>query len=161
MSWSENRSRPIRREVTFTEDEWKRTQRLYKELTRYAPQHRSFASYARRMLSERRIHVHEIKPLTDPEPLAREIGRIGVNVSWIAHWANRNERITPEQVEEVTASFHRVEELLGRLFEDKREARTGGMSSRTAQAGRAAELSDLVLCLLGQCTNRVYHARYD
>jgi hypothetical protein len=75
------------------------------------------------MLSERRIHVHEIKPLTDPEPLAREIGRIGVNVNWIAHWANRNERITPEQVEEVTASFHRVEELLGRLFEDKREAR--------------------------------------
>ena len=123
MSWSENRSCPIRREVTFTEDEWKRTQRLYKELTRYAPQHRSFASYARRMLSERRIHVHEIKPLTDPEPLAREIGRIGVNVNWIAHWANRNERITPEQVEEVTASFRRVEELLGRLFEDKREAR--------------------------------------
>jgi hypothetical protein len=46
-----------------------------------------------------------------------------VNVNWIAHWANRNERITPEQVEEVTASFHRVEELLGKLFEDKREAR--------------------------------------
>ena len=78
------------------------------------------------MLSERRIHVHEIKPLTDPEPLAREIGRIGVNVNWITHWANRNERITPEQVEEVTASFHRVEELLGRLFEDKREAREAG-----------------------------------
>ena len=37
--------------------------------------------------------------------------------------SNRNERITPEQVEEVTASFHRVEELLGGLFEDKREAR--------------------------------------
>ena len=37
---------------------------------------------------------------------------------------------------------------------------TGGMSSRTAQAGLAAELSDLVLCLLGQCTNRVYH-RFD
>ena len=88
MSWSENRSRPIRREVTFTEDEWKRTQRLYKELTRYAPQHRSFASYARRMLSERRIHVHEIKPLTDPEPLAREIGRIGVNVNQIARALN-------------------------------------------------------------------------
>lgn len=56
------------------------------------------------------------------------------------------------------------EELLGGLFEDKREAREargGGVSCRTAQAGLAAELSDLVLCLLGQCTNRVYHARYD
>ena len=123
MSWSENRSRPIRREVTFTEDEWKRTQRLYKELTRYAPQHRSFASYARRMLSERRIHVHEIKPLTDPEPLAREIGRIGVNVNQIAHWANANEHITPAQVEEIRASFDRIEQLLGDLFADRREAR--------------------------------------
>lgn len=123
MSWSENRSRPIRREVTFTEDEWKRTQRLYKELTRYAPEHRSFSSYARRMLSERRIHVTEIRPLTDPEPLAREIGRIGVNVNQIAHWANANEHITAEQVAELRASFARIERLLGDLFADKREAR--------------------------------------
>ena len=123
MSWAENRARPVRREVTFTEDEWRRTQRLYEELTKYAPQHRSFASYARRMLSERRIHVHEIKPLTDPEPLAREIGRIGVNVNQIAHWANANEHITAEQVAEITASFDRIERLLGDLFADKREAR--------------------------------------
>lgn len=123
MSWRDNRSRSICKKIMFSEDEWEQVRKLYEELTRYAPQHRSFASYARRMLSERRIHVTEIRPLTDPEPLAREIGRIGVNVNWIAHWANRNERITPEQVEEVTASFHRVEELLGRLFEDKREAR--------------------------------------
>lgn len=77
MSWSENRSRPIRREVTFTEDEWKRTQRLYKELTRYAPQHRSFASYARRMLSERRIHVHELTlPWLKPRDSC-ELGLLG------------------------------------------------------------------------------------
>ena len=123
MSWRDNRSRSICKKIMFSEDEWEQVRNLYEELTRYAPEHRSFSSYARRMLSERRIHVTEIRPLTDPEPLAKEIGRIGVNVNQIAHWANANERITPEQVEEVTASFHRVEELLGGLFEDKREAR--------------------------------------
>ena len=58
-----------------------------------------------------------------------------MNVNWIAHWANRNERITPEQVEEVTASFHRVEELLGRLFEDKREARERAESQPDSASG--------------------------
>ena len=68
------------------------------------------------------IHVTEIRPLTDPEPLAREIGRIGVNVNQIAHWANANEHITAEQVAELRASFDRIERLLGDLFANKRTA---------------------------------------
>ena len=123
MSWRDNRSRRICKKIMFSEDEWEQARRLYEELTRYAPEHRSFSSYARRMLSERRIHVTEIRPLTDPEPLAREIDRIGVNVNQIAHWANANEHITPAQVEEIRASFDRIERLLGDLFADRREAR--------------------------------------
>ena len=123
MSWAAGRDRNICKRITFTQDEWERVRNLYEELTRYAPEHRSFSSYARRMLSERRIHVTEIRPLTDPEPLAREIGRIGVNVNQIAHWANANEHITAEQVAELRASFARIERLLGDLFADKREAR--------------------------------------
>ena len=123
MSWKDNRSRRICKKIMFTEDEWERVHRLHEELTRYAPQYRSFSSYARKMLSERRIHVTEIRPLTDPEPLAREIDRIGVNVNQIAHWANANEHITPAQVEEIRASFDRIERLLGDLFADRREAR--------------------------------------
>ena len=114
MSWAAGRDRNICKRITFTQDEWERVRNLYEELTRYAPEHRSFSSYARRMLSERRIHVTEIRPLTDPEPLAREIGRIGVNV---------NQHITAEQVAELRASFARIERLLGDLFADKREAR--------------------------------------
>ena len=49
--------------------------------------------------------------------------RIGVNVNQIAHWANANEHITPAQVEEIRASFDRIERLLGDLFADRREAR--------------------------------------
>ena len=96
--------------------------KLHEELTRYATEHRSFSSYARRMLSERRIHVTEIRPLTDPEPIAREIDRIGVNVNQIAHWANANEHISPAQVAEILDSFDRIERLLGDLFADKHQA---------------------------------------
>ena len=123
MSRAENRTHCVEKIIRFTPDEWERVRNLYGELTRYAPEHRSFSSYARRMLSERRIHVTEIRPLTDPEPIAREIDRIGVNVNQIAHWANANEHITPAQVEEIRASFDRIERLLGDLFADKREAR--------------------------------------
>lgn len=122
MSWRDNRSRRICKKIMFSEDEWEQARRLYEELTRYAPEHRSFSSYARRMLSERRIHVTEIRPLTDPEPIAKEIDRIGVNINQIAHWANANEHITPEQVAEIRASFDRIEQLLGDLFADRREA---------------------------------------
>ena len=123
MSWRDNRSRSICKKIMFSEDEWEQVRKLYEELTRYAPEHRSFSSYARRMLSERRIHVTEIRPLTDPEPIAREIDRIGVNVNQIAHWANANEHITAGQVAELRASFDRIERLLGDLFADRREAR--------------------------------------
>lgn len=123
MSQTGNRTHCVEKIIRFTPDEWEQVRKLYEELTRYAPEHRSFSSYARRMLSERRIHVTEIRPLTDPEPIAREIDRIGVNVNQIAHWANANEHITPAQVEEIRASFDRIERLLGDLFADRREAR--------------------------------------
>lgn len=122
MSRAENRTHCVEKIIRFTPAEWEQVRKLHERLTRYAPEYRSFSSYARRMLSERRIHVTEIKPLTDPEPLAREIGRIGVNVNQIAHWANANEHITPGQVDEVLASFARIEQLLGDLFVDKRQA---------------------------------------
>lgn len=123
MSWAEGRDRNICKRITFSEDEWEQVRKLHERLTRYAPQYRSFSSYARRMLSERRIHVTEIRPLTDPEPIAREIDRIGVNVNQIAHWANANEHISPGQVSEILDSFDRIERLLGDLFADGRETR--------------------------------------
>ena len=122
MSRTENRTHCVEKIIRFTPDEWERVRKLHEELTRYAPEHRSFSSYARRMLSERRIHVTEIRPLTDPEPIAKEIDRIGVNINQIAHWANANEHITPEQVAEIRASFDRIEQLLGDLFADRRDA---------------------------------------
>lgn len=121
MSRAENRTHCVEKIIRFTPAEWEQVQKLHERLTRYAPEYRSFSSYARKMLSERRIHVTEIRPLTDPEPLAKEIDRIGVNVNQIAHWANANEHVTAAQVAEILASFGRIERLLGDLFADRRE----------------------------------------
>ena len=95
---------------------------LHKKVNKYTTRYRSFTVFARKMLTDGEIRVTEIRPLTDPEPLAREIGRIGVNVNQIAHWANANEHITAEQVAELRASFDRIERLLGDLFANKRTA---------------------------------------
>ena len=121
MNKAEGRTHSVEKIIRFTPDEWEQARKLHERLTRYAPEYRSFNSYARKMLSERHIHVTEIKPLTDPEPLAREIDRIGVNVNQIAHWANANEHITPAQVAEILDSFDRIERLLGDLFADKHQ----------------------------------------
>ena len=122
MSWAEKRRRTVQKLITFTPDEWKRVNALHKRVSQYTTGYRSFTAFARKLLTDGEIRVIEIKPLTDPEPLAREIGRIGVNVNQIAHWANANEHITPEQVDELLASFDHIERLLGDLFADKREA---------------------------------------
>lgn len=123
MSWADKRRRTIQKLVTFTPDEWERVDELHKKVNRYTTRYRSFPVFARKMLTDGEIRVIEIRTLTDPEPLAKEIGRIGVNVNQIAHWANANEHITPEQVAEIRASFDHIEQLLGDLFADRREAR--------------------------------------
>ncbi|WP_428859649.1 MobC family plasmid mobilization relaxosome protein [Bifidobacterium dentium] len=122
MSWANKRQRTVQKLVTFTPDEWERVDALHKRVSRYTTRYRSFTAFARKLLTDGEIRVTEIRPLTDPEPIAREIDRIGVNVNQIAHWANANEHISPAQVAEIRASFDRIERLLGDLFADKREA---------------------------------------
>ena len=116
MSRAEHRTHCVEKIIRFTPDEWERVSKLHERLTRYAPQYRSFSSYARKMLSERHIHVTEIRPLTDPEPFAREIARIGANVNQITHWANANEHITDEQMAETNDSLNEIRRMLNRLF---------------------------------------------
>lgn len=123
MSWANKRRRTVQKLVTFTPDEWERVDALHKRVSRYTTRYRSFTAFARKLLTDGEIRVTETRPLTDPEPIAREIDRIGVNVNQIAHWANANEHITPAQVAEIRASFDRIERLLGDLFAEQRNAR--------------------------------------
>ena len=123
MSWANKRQRTVQKLVTFTPDEWERVDALHKRVSRYTTRYRSFTAFARKLLTDGEIRVTEIRPLTDPEPIAREIDRIGVNVNQIAHWANANEHISPGQVAEILDSFDRIERLLGDLFADRRNVR--------------------------------------
>ena len=122
MSWSEGRSRGICKRITFTKNEWEQVVKLQKRLTEGLPKYRRFSTYARDMLTKGAINITVVKPLTDPDPIAAAIGRVGVNVNQIAHWANQNERIEAEQVDEVKASLERVEGLLRKLFDDYLDA---------------------------------------
>ena len=58
-----------------------------------------------------------------PVPHGRQSLQTAHTASQKTHWANANEHITPDQVEEIRASFDRIEQLLGDLFADRREAR--------------------------------------
>ena len=120
MSWNEGRTRSIAKLVTFTPGEWARVQRLHRQLTEGSVEYRSFGNYARKMLSEREITVTIARPLTDPMPIAKAINKVGVNVNQIASWANKNERITPEQVEQILASFDQIRALVGDLWDERR-----------------------------------------
>lgn len=119
MSKSEGRTHSVEKIIRFTPAEWEQVRKLHERLTRYAPEYRSFSSYARKMLSERHIHVTEIRPLTDPEPLAKEIARIGANINQITHWANANEHITAEQVTETIESLNKIRQILDQLFAER------------------------------------------
>ena len=110
MTWDVNRNRNIRREITFTPEEWKD---LFP----------SYSGFARRMLTRGEVNVTTMRPLTDPSPIAKEIGRIGVNVNQIAHWANENRNIAPSEIVELRESQKKIEQLIGILLDDAFEQR--------------------------------------
>ena len=81
------------------------------------PQYRQFSRFARAMLTQGEVKVTVKRPLTDPEPIAAAIDRIGVNVNQIAHWANQNQSISADQVAAVRDGFAQIEAMLNRIFD--------------------------------------------
>lgn len=125
MSWSERRTRPVRKEITFTRDEWEEVRKLQEKLAHYSPEYRSFGFLARRLMLGRSLHVTCVRPLTDPEPIAAAVVRIGVNVNEITRLANADGHATAGQLDEVALSLEQVRRLLGRLFDDYTDAVEG------------------------------------
>lgn len=58
MNKAEGRTHSVEKIIRFTPDEWEQARKLHERLTRYAPEYRSFNSYARKMLSERLSLIH-------------------------------------------------------------------------------------------------------
>ena len=121
MSWSEKRRRSVQKLITFSPDEWKRVDALHKRVSRYTTRYRSFTAFARKLLTDGEIRVIEIKPLTDPEPLAREISRIGVNVNQIARIANLTGSVSPQQMRELHDLLALIDERMTGMEREKAE----------------------------------------
>ena len=120
MSWAERRTRPVRKEITFTEEEWEEVRGLQEKLVHYSPEYRSFGFLARRLMLGRSLHVTCVRPLTDPEPIAAAVAKIGVNVDEINRLTN-----AADQLDEVALSLEQVRRLIGRLFDDYTDAVEG------------------------------------
>ena len=123
MGWRDNRRRSICRKIMFTPEEWEQARKIHERWARNIPVYRRWGDFARQTLMHGALMNVSVTLASDPEVFKAELHHIGVNVNQIAHWANANEHITPEQVAEIRASFDHIEQLLGDLFADRREAR--------------------------------------
>lgn len=120
MTWDINRNRNIRRELTFTPEEWEQAEGLWAEWKDFFP---SYCNFARRMLTRGEVNVTPMRPLTDPAPIVKEISRIGVNINQIAHWANENRNIAPSEIVEMREAQKKIEQLISILLDDAFEQR--------------------------------------
>lgn len=123
MAWNQgNRQRSIAKLITFSPQEWEQANSLH-QLADGVPRYRRYGDFARAMLTLGEVNVIEVKPLTDPKPIAGEIAKLGVNVNQIAHWANLNKTIGNEDVQTVVHLLEQIRGELDELIDDARNAR--------------------------------------
>lgn len=118
MSWNKNRHRHIRKEIAFSPDEWSKAKTLHARAAKHDPIYQSYTRFARVLLTRGVVKVTHVEPLTDPQPIARELMKIGVNINQIAHWANENKTITSEQVTQVRELMQQVQLTLEMFYRD-------------------------------------------
>lgn len=120
-----NRKRNIRKEVYFTEQEYKQVQHVMQQMQ--AP---TFQYYAKNQLIQGKIVQIDFSELKN---LRIAVNRIGGNINQIAKHANENQSITSEELAQVLALLSKVKELVATklsneekrsLLERKRTVRT-------------------------------------
>ncbi|WP_176714740.1 plasmid mobilization protein [Leifsonia xyli] len=89
-----NRSRPVRKILSFSAAEWERVERRIRLVGA-----RSFEAFARQVVLEGEVRVTAIA--FDPAEMRVALSRIGNNVNQIAALANTEENATFEQVQAV------------------------------------------------------------
>lgn len=127
MNWSEHRSRHIRKELTFSPDEWRVVRENWRAC-RVDPRWERFGDWAREALSQ--VEIRPVTVRTDPAPLRGEIRRIGVNINEIVRLANTSRTVTGTQISELTDMLAQVRGLLTMLYDEREQA------TLIARAGR-------------------------
>lgn len=82
-----NRSRPIRKALSFTEDEWKRVERRM-----VLAEHRAFEPFGRAAVLDGEVRVQRVA--FDPSVLRAELSKIGNNINQIARHVNTDDAVT-------------------------------------------------------------------
>ncbi|UAJ81717.1 MobC family plasmid mobilization relaxosome protein (plasmid) [Leifsonia sp. ZF2019] len=105
MDGKPNRSRPVRKALSFSEVEWIAVDRRM-GLTNT----RSFEEFARRAVLDNEIVVQRIA--FDPELLKVELSRIGNNVNQIARHVNAEDQVTFQEMRAVKKLLDQIQGLI-------------------------------------------------
>lgn len=123
MSTDRSTTRPVRKEITFSHDEWEQSRGLY-NLVKGGRGYATYMGFARDMLMHGSVHT--VRVATDPAAFRPDIARIGNNINQIAHTANATGAITPEQVAELMQGMNRIRAILLGLHHDFTQAAAEG-----------------------------------
>lgn len=99
-----NRKRPIRKEVYFTEQEYKQVQHAMEQM-----QAQTFQYYAKNQLVQGKLVQIDFSEL---KALRVAINRIGGNINQIAKHANENQDITKEELAQVLEYLSELKEMV-------------------------------------------------
>lgn len=99
-----NRKRPIRKEVYFTEQEYKQVQHAMEQM-----QAQTFQYYAKNQLVQGKLVQIDFSEL---KALRVAINRIGGNINQIAKHANENQDITKEELAQVLEHLSELKEMV-------------------------------------------------
>ena len=100
-----NRSRPVRKKVSFSEGEWERAQRRM-EIAGVT----HFESFGRAAILDGEVRVQRIA--FDPAVLRVELSRIGNNVNQIARHVNTEDVVTYEEMRATRMLLTQVQKLI-------------------------------------------------
>lgn len=123
MSTHRTDVRPVRKEITFSHDEWEQSRELY-NLVKGGRGYATYMGFARDMLMHGSVHT--VRVATDPAALRPDIARIGNNINQIAHTANASGAITDEQAAELIEGMDRIRAILLGLHHDFTQAAAEG-----------------------------------
>lgn len=109
-----NRSRPVRKALSFTEAEWLRVER---RMT--AAGARKFEPFARTAVLDGEVKVQRVA--FDPSKLRAELSRIGNNVNQIARHVNTEDVVTYEEMRAARMLLVQVQALISAAINESKD----------------------------------------
>lgn len=120
MAWDKQRTRCIRKTITFSPDEWEEAKRLHR-LVEGTIRFKSYGAFARAMLTQGEVRA-VLAPVSDPVELRKALNAIGNNVNQIAHQANIARSVSEADIRRVEDGQKQIMALFAEVQHAYREA---------------------------------------